>query len=492
MCRALLPLLLLSGCFVDPVCHRDADCPGAQICAAGACTDECAADDDCAAGFVCEGRRCAADLACAGCEFPHAAATCLRGDCRMGACDPGYLDLDQAPENGCEYRCTPRGAERCDGVDDDCDGLVDEGFDLYSDAAHCGACGHVCPAADHATPRCEAAICRLRCDAGWFDNDGDASNGCEASSCVPSNGGVEACDDRDNDCDGEVDEGFPKHRDHSCGTFCADCTAAFPHAAGRCVVPEPPGDATDGRCAMADCDPGHVDLDSTPTNGCEYACLAVGPEVCNAADDDCDGEVDEGLVCCPEDMVSVSDLFCMDRYEASRTDATAASPGVDDQGPARSVAGVLPWRVGPDNDAAAAACARADKRLCTAAEWELACRGPGDHAYVYGDTYQPLTCNGIDAYCRADPPYAGCGLEDYSFRLEPTGTRAGCTNAHDTRDLNGNLWEHVAGGDATTVRGGAYNCSDSRALHRCDSIPRSWTPAALGFRCCADGRGGTP
>lgn len=36
--------------------------------------------------------------------------------------------------------------ETCDGVDNDCDGSTDEDFDLTSDPANCGACGHVCEA----------------------------------------------------------------------------------------------------------------------------------------------------------------------------------------------------------------------------------------------------------------------------------------------------------------------------------------------------------
>ncbi len=36
-------------------------------------------------------------------------------------------------------------AEVCDGVDNDCDRTVDEGFNLQNDPVNCGACGTVCP-----------------------------------------------------------------------------------------------------------------------------------------------------------------------------------------------------------------------------------------------------------------------------------------------------------------------------------------------------------
>ncbi len=43
----------------------------------------------------------------------------------MKSCNEGYYDLDGAAQNGCEYHCTPSGAETCDGLDNDCDGLID-------------------------------------------------------------------------------------------------------------------------------------------------------------------------------------------------------------------------------------------------------------------------------------------------------------------------------------------------------------------------------
>lgn len=174
---------------------------------------------------------------------------------------------------------------------------------------------------------------------------------------------------------------------------------------------------------------------------------------------------------CPDDMVAVNSLFCIDRYEASRPDATADSQGVDNS-MAQSKPGVLPWEVGEDNATAAAACEGAGKRLCTAFEWELTCRGPDASTYGYGDSYQPETCNGIDTFGRQ------------GMTLLPTGSLAGCIGSSGAYDVNGNLWEHVADGDGTTVRGGAYNCIDSMSLHRCDYIPRTWVPSALGFRCC--------
>jgi hypothetical protein len=173
---------------------------------------------------------------------------------------------------------------------------------------------------------------------------------------------------------------------------------------------------------------------------------------------------------CPDDMVAVADAFCVDRYEASRVDATSSTAGSDDS-KAVSVADVLPWRV-EDNATAKAACTASGKRLCTAIEWQLACEGPDRTVYAYGDHYNPATCNGIDAF------------GSNAHQLAPTGEFKECTNEWGVFDMNGNLWEHVADGTDQTVRGGAYNCLDSPTYHRCDYVPGSWTPAARGFRCC--------
>jgi hypothetical protein len=184
--------------------------------------------------------------------------------------------------------------------------------------------------------------------------------------------------------------------------------------------------------------------------------------------------------CLLPDMVPVANAFCIDIYEASRPDATKDDPGTDES-KASNREGVLPWMLlttgTAENEEAAQACKAAGKRLCTPLEWQRACQGPDSTVYSYGDGYEKTTCNGIDAF--GDP---GQGL----FKLMPTGSFPRCVNEWGVLDINGNLWEHVAGGSTKTVRGGAFNCGDSATLHRCDYIP-GWTPSARGFRCCADG-----
>lgn len=205
-----------------------------------------------------------------------------------------------------------------------------------------------------------------------------------------------------------------------------------------------------------------------------------------------DTPVDTGGAC-PPDMALVSGTaqpdYCVDLYEASRPDATATTSGVDES-MARSAPGVQPWRVA-DNAAAEAACGGAGKRLCTPEEWYEACSGPDHTKYAYGDTYVGDTCNGIDTFCTCEDGnhdegcYYACGGAP---ALMPTGSFSACTNEYGVFDMNGNLWEHVSGGDDTTIRGGAYNCGQSAAWHACDYVPTDWTPSARGFRCCASPR----
>ncbi len=227
----------------------------------------------------------------------------------------------------------------------------------------------------------------------------------------------------------------------------------------------------------ADCETPQI---CSPLNGtCTYECLE-------------DGDCGEGLLCidnrcstrseradagdelvplvCPDDMVSVGESFCIDRYEASRPDATNDDPG-SDESRATSREGVLPWQVA-DNETAQAACVAAGKDLCEPSQWSLACTGSERTTYGYGEAYEPGTCNGIDLYGRE------------GLRLLPTGSLPGCRSDWGAYDLNGNLWEHVRGGSEQTIRGGAYNCIDSQTLHRCDYVPGNWRPSARGFRCC--------
>ena len=80
-------------------------------------------------------------------------------------------------------------AELCDGIDNDCDGLVDEGFETYADSDGDG----------FGDPNII-----MPCDTPGIANNLDRDD----SNAALHPGALEICDGLDNDCDGAVDEGF--------------------------------------------------------------------------------------------------------------------------------------------------------------------------------------------------------------------------------------------------------------------------------------------
>ncbi|MCB9554303.1 MAG: SUMF1/EgtB/PvdO family nonheme iron enzyme [Myxococcales bacterium] len=227
------------------------------------------------------------------CQFDNAQPFCDGGRCRIRQCDPGFGDIDGVASNGCEATCTPMraGPEVCDGEDNDCDGRTDENFDRQTDPENCGRCGLRCGFAN-AAARCVLGACVLsQCDAGFVDGDDDWENGCETR-CVPDQNPLELCDDRDNDCDGQVDEGFDKETDPN---NCGGCGAVDPEAY-NCNLPNTVPTCTGGECTTENCMPGFVDADGELSTGCETVCEPQngGVETCNDEDDDCDGRIDEG------------------------------------------------------------------------------------------------------------------------------------------------------------------------------------------------------
>jgi hypothetical protein len=113
------------------------------------------------------------------CSLFHAVPRCKRGACVIDSCDPGYLDCDGDPSNGCETRGSSCGP--CPAGFADCDGNASNGCetDLDHDTQSCGGCGVVCGGA-HALVACVSGRCALDCLPGYLDCDGDSSNGCEA------------------------------------------------------------------------------------------------------------------------------------------------------------------------------------------------------------------------------------------------------------------------------------------------------------------------
>jgi hypothetical protein len=272
------------------------------------------------------------------CEAPHGTASCEDSTCVITECDEGWINLNGSILDGCEYECTvtvPEESEAdgtcsdgldndcdgrvdaedpdceecvpefCDEMDNDCDGLVDEDFDLRTDVLNCGECGNACPPRAHSSPACILGDCRIICDAGYVNEDGDDTNGCEGA-CVPDTALDETtCDGIDSDCDGPVDEDYTPY---TCGEGVCEADSVCWAGVEDCV-PREPLLLDDRTCDDVDddCD-GEADDDYEPSDLCIGACrdtavCVEGIEVCGTAasadtlcdlvDEDCDGEVDE-------------------------------------------------------------------------------------------------------------------------------------------------------------------------------------------------------
>ncbi len=171
-----------------------------------------------------------------------------------------------------EAGLNPAAAEVCDGVDNDCDGVSDEGFDADGDGY--GAC--------------------VDCD------DGDAS---------VSPGASEVCDGIDNDCSGAVDDNA------------VDGTTYYADSDGDGYGDV---DAPAVLCAPAS---GYV-ADATDCDDGEAGTNPGAAEVCDSADNDCDGLVDEGFDGDGDGFPSCTD--CNDADSSVYPGAVETVNGVDD------------------------------------------------------------------------------------------------------------------------------------------------------------------
>ncbi len=209
-------------------------------------------------------------------------------------------------------------------------------------------------------------------------------------------------------------------------------------------------------------------------------------------------DTDIELADCPDDMVEVGNI-CIDRYEASREDATETDQG-SATGKAYSVKGVIPWMVNPMTDSAyekfKKACDAAGKRLCKDQEWILACKGPENFTYSWGNEWERTICNNVDTFCddhceEESIPMEdcdlseNCGYEYYCFKVVPTGQFEDCSNYSGAFDINGNVWEITDTGSGYRIRGGAFNCAGPSNRLKC-TYAAGWTELYAGFRCCKD------
>ncbi|MCB9553384.1 MAG: putative metal-binding motif-containing protein [Myxococcales bacterium] len=198
----------------------------------------------------------------------------------------------------CRVRGAMGVAEVCNGGDDDCDGNVDEGFAGLGDSCMVGmgACavwGTVSCTGDGMGAACDAVLPADRveqCNGVDDDCDEIADEGLDGMACETGEAGVcgaglsacrdgvaacervtgpaaEVCDGLDNDCNGVVDDA--------------------PGVGEPCVV------------GVGACVAGGLMACGAGGLGCDAVAGAPGAEVCDGIDNDCNGVVDDTPLCVP-------------------------------------------------------------------------------------------------------------------------------------------------------------------------------------------------
>ena len=191
----------------------------------------------------------------------------------------GYVDNDLDCDDGVEA-LNPDAVEICDGIDNDCNGFVDDDIDVFT--YYLDSDGDGFGDANFTVDTCATSAIE-----GYVDNDLDCDDGVEALN--PD--AVEICDGIDNNCDGFVDEGlevityFEDSDNDGYGNLAATLDT--------CLTSIPEG-FTDNDL---DCDDSNPDINPEAM------------EVLDSLDNDCNGLVDDGLVAVDDPNTIVSKIF---------------------------------------------------------------------------------------------------------------------------------------------------------------------------------------